>query len=97
MPYGDLIDKPAHGGGVRVKTYLFSVELSQEEEGRRWSVWVPTLPGLTSWGHAKEEARRNIQDAAEAYLEDMVESGETVPLEAGKIDVIDRPAIAVTR
>ena len=78
-----------------MKTYLFRVELQEEEDGR-WSVWVPGLPGLTSWGHTREEALRNIQDAAEAYVADMVETGESIPVETGKIDVIDRPAVAVT-
>jgi predicted RNase H-like HicB family nuclease len=78
-----------------VKTYLFRVEVQEEEDGR-WSVWVPGLPGLTSWGHTREEALRNIQDAAEAYVEDMVETGESIPVETGKIDVFDRPAVAVT-
>ena len=78
-----------------MKTYLFRVELQQEEDGR-WSVWVPALSGLTSWGHTKEEALRNIQDAAEAYVEDMIEAGESIPVEAGKIDVIEKPAVAVT-
>jgi predicted RNase H-like HicB family nuclease len=78
-----------------VKTYLFQVELQQEEDGR-WSVWIPGMPGLATWGHTREEALRNIQDAAEAYLEDMLEAGESIPLEAGRIDVIERPAVAVT-
>lgn len=78
-----------------MKTYLFRVEL-REESDERWSVWVLSLPGLTSWGHTKEEALRNIQDAAEAYIEDMVEAGEQVPLAAGRIDLIDAPAVAVT-
>ena len=65
-------------GGMHVKTYLFRVELQEEKDGR-WSVWIPTLPGLTSWGHTKGEALRNIQDAAEAYVEDMIEAGEPVP------------------
>jgi predicted RNase H-like HicB family nuclease len=54
------------------------------------------MPGLTSWGHTKEEALRNIQDAAEAYVEDMIEAGESVPVEAGKVELIDEPAVAVT-
>ena len=78
-----------------MKTYLFQVELQQETDGR-WSVWIPGLPGLTSWGHTQEEALRNVQDAAEAYVEDMTEAGESVPLEPGKVDVIERPAVAVT-
>lgn len=78
-----------------MKTYLFRVELQQEQDGR-WSVWIPALAGLASWGHTKEEALRNIQDAAEAYVEDMVEAGDSIPLEAGQVDVIERPAVAVT-
>lgn len=78
-----------------MRTYLFSIELEREEDGR-WSVWVPALPGLASWGHTKEEALRNIQEAAEVYVEDMLEAGESVPTEAGKIEVIERAAVAVT-
>ncbi len=78
-----------------VKTYLFQVELQQEEDGR-WSVGIPALVGLASWGHTKAEALRNIQDAAEAYVEDMVEVGDSIPLAAGKIELIERPAVAVT-
>lgn len=71
-----------------MKTYLFRVELQREEDGR-WSVWVSGMPGLASWGHTKEEALRNIQDAAEAYIEDMLEAGEPIPVETGKVDVLD--------
>lgn len=78
-----------------MKTYLFGVELQEEADGR-WSVWIPALPGLTSWGHTKEEALKNIQDAAEAYVEDMIEAGESVPVQTGKVDVLERPAVAVT-
>ena len=78
-----------------MKTYLFQVELQQEEDGR-WSVWIPALVGLASWGHTKAEALRNIQDAAEAYVEDMVEAGDSIPLVSGKIELIERPAVAVT-
>ena len=78
-----------------MKTYLFQVELQQENDGR-WSVWTPGLPGLASWGHTKEEALRNIQDAAEAYVEDMLEAGDPIPLESGKVDVIEQPTVAVT-
>ena len=85
----------ASPGGIRLKTYLFRVELRQEDDGR-WSVWIPRLPGLASWGITKEEALRNIQDAAEAYVEDMLEARETIPVEGGMVEVIDPPVVAVT-
>lgn len=78
-----------------MRTYVLPVELQEETDGR-WSVWVPALPGLTSWGHTKAEALRNIQDAAEAYVADMIEAGEAIPVAAGQIEVIENPAVAVT-
>ena len=78
-----------------MKTYLFKVELKREEDGR-WSVSIPTLKGCTSWGHSREEALKNIQDAAEAYLEDMKDTGEGITFREGEVEVIDTPAVAVT-
>lgn len=78
-----------------MKTYVFSVELKEETDGR-WSVWIAGFPGLTSWGHTRDEALRNIQDAAEAYLEDLLEAGEPLPAGAAKVDVLEKPAVAVT-
>lgn len=79
---------------IRVKTYIFKVALQQEKDGR-WSIWVPALPGCTAWGHTKEEALKAIQDAAEAYLEDMIEVGEPVP-GLPDVEIIEAPAVAVT-
>lgn len=50
-----------------MKTYRFSVAVKEEGDGR-WSLWIPGFPGLASWGRTRQEALRNIQDAAEAYL-----------------------------
>jgi antitoxin HicB len=82
-------------GGVTVKTYVFHVELQEEADGR-WSVWIPALRGCASWGHSREEALRNIQDAAELYVEDMIEAGEAISSHAGEIEIREKPAVAVT-
>jgi len=40
------------------------------------------LPGLArrhTWGHAPEEALVNIREAAELYVEDLIEAGEAIP------------------
>jgi predicted RNase H-like HicB family nuclease len=95
MPFPTVRGKFSQSGGTIVKPYLFRVELQEESDGR-WSVWVPALPGLTTWGHTKEEALRNVQDAAEAYVGDMIEAGDAIPLAAGRIDLIDAPVVAVT-
>ncbi len=78
-----------------MKTYILGVELQEESDGR-WSVWVPGLPGCASWGHTKEEALRNIRDAAELYVEDMLEAGEEIPAQAVRVEVREEPAIAVS-
>jgi predicted RNase H-like HicB family nuclease len=83
------------GGGAIVKTFILGVELQQESDGR-WSVWVPGLPGCASWGHTKEEALHNIKDAAEVYIEDLLEAGQEIPLQGVRIEVRDEPVIAVT-
>jgi hypothetical protein len=44
-----------------VKTYLFQVELEQEDDGR-WSAWIETLPGCAAWGYSKEEALEAIKE-----------------------------------
>ena len=41
----------------------------EEDEGG-FSVWVPDLPGCASQGETFEEAKKNIREAIELYLED---------------------------
>jgi predicted RNase H-like HicB family nuclease len=57
-----------------VKSYIFRVELVEEDDGR-WSAGVSALPGCATWGHTREEALRNIRDAVEAYVRDMQKAG----------------------
>jgi len=61
-------------------TYLFQAEVEQEEDGR-WSAWIEALPGCATWGYTKEEALEALREAAQAYLEVMVEKGQPVPVE----------------
>jgi predicted RNase H-like HicB family nuclease len=77
-----------------VKTYLFQVELVEEDDGR-WSAGVPMLPGCATWGYTREEALHNIHDAVEAYIRDMQNAGEDIPKNA-TTQVIEEPVVAVT-
>ncbi len=61
-----------------MKTYIFEVDLEQEEDGR-WSALVPALPGCNAWGYTKEETLQAIRDNAEMYLEVLIEFGEPMP------------------
>jgi predicted RNase H-like HicB family nuclease len=80
--------------GRPVKTYIFQVEVEQEEDGH-WSAWIEALPGCATWGYTKEEAVRNIHDAVEAYVASMRKAGDVIPQKA-VLQVIDEPAVAVT-
>ena len=75
-------------------TYVLTAEIEQDEDGR-WSAWIDALPGCTAWGHTREEALLALQDAADAYIEDMEETDGQV-LER-VIEVVDSPLVVVTR
>jgi len=78
-----------------MKTFVLRVDLKEEEDGR-WSASIPTLPGCSSWGYSRQDALINIKDAAEIYIEDMVDAGEGFPSPSDRIKIIDEPAIAVS-
>jgi predicted RNase H-like HicB family nuclease len=78
---------------MAVKSYVFPVELVEEEDGR-WSAGIPILPGCAAWGYTKEEALTAIQEAAEAYVEDMIEAGDALPKKG--VLVVDAPVVTVT-
>ena len=61
-----------------MKTYIFRVEIEQEEDGR-WSAEVPTLPGCATWGHTKNEALLSIQEATRLYIESLLALREPIP------------------
>jgi predicted RNase H-like HicB family nuclease len=70
-----------------MNTYVFKVviEADQFEDGRTgWHGSCPVLKGCHTWGHTYEEALGNVQEAVELYVQDLVESGEQIPVEAGK-------------
>ena len=75
-----------------MKTYVFRVQLEEEEDGR-WSSWIDALPGCAAWGYTKEEALQAVQDAAEAYVEDLLETGERVP--DGEAEATTPPVVTV--
>ena len=75
-------------------TYVITAEIEQDEDGR-WSAWIDALPGCAAWGHTREEALLALQDAADAYIEDMEETDEQVQKRG--IEVVNSPLVVVTR
>jgi predicted RNase H-like HicB family nuclease len=58
----------------------YTVLLEPEDEGG-FHAFVPALPGLHTYGSTRDEAVERATEAAEAYLEDVLEQGETLPTE----------------
>ena len=58
----------------------YTVVLLREDDGG-YVAKVPILPGCVSQGDTWDEARSNIQEAAELYVEDCKAMGHPVPFE----------------
>lgn len=56
----------------------YRVVVEQDEDGV-FVVEVPSLPGCISQGITRDEAIRNVREAAELYLESLHEHGEPIP------------------
>ena len=79
---------------IAVKSYVFQAALEQEEDGR-WSAWIEALPGCATWGHSREEALEALKEAAQAYLEVLVEKGRQIP-ETDTVQTANALLVAVT-
>ena len=75
-----------------MKSYIFSIEL--EEDNGRWCASVPALEdkGAATWGNTKDEALRNIQEVTQMVIECLLEDGLPLP---DSVQSSDQPAIAV--
>ena len=76
-----------------MKSYVFRVDLEQDQDV--WRASVPELEarGAATWGHTKEEALRNIHEVAQIVIEALLEDGERLP---ASVTEIDQPVVAVT-
>jgi predicted RNase H-like HicB family nuclease len=55
----------------------YTVILQRESDGGYVAV-VPSLPGCVSQGDTHEEALKNIEEAAELYIEDVQATGDQI-------------------
>ena len=56
----------------------FRVLIEQEKEGM-FVATCPTLPGCVSQGKTRSEAKKNITEAIEGYLESLKNHGDPIP------------------
>jgi len=83
-----------------MKTYVFKIVIEQDqfEDGRpAWHASCPALKGCHTWGHSYEEALANAREAVELYVQDLIEVGEQIPVDAQQGTVeLPVPAVAVS-
>lgn len=65
----------------------------QDEDGV-WIAEVPSLPGCISQGQTRDEAVRNVAEAAEVWIDAMRDLGESVPPDNGSVQVVPIPGTA---
>ena len=56
----------------------FRVLIEQDEDGS-FVATCPTLPGCLSEGKTRKEAKENITEAIQGYLESLKKHGEPIP------------------
>ncbi len=51
-----------------------SITFKLEKDGKKWHAYCPELRGCLTFGSTKEQALKNLKDAAMLYLEDEIEN-----------------------
>ncbi len=70
-----------------MKSYVFRIVLeddAHEDGSRAVHAYCPALPGCHTWGHTQQEALARIQEAVSLYVDDLIEAGQLVPVNAEK-------------
>ena len=58
--------------------YRFSAGLVEEEDGG-WSAWLNEIPWCCTQGDTKEDAIRELHDAASVVVQYLEQKGEAIP------------------
>ena len=62
-----------------MSNYSFTVVIQKEPEDDGYLAYVPGLPGCNSGGLTVEEARANIQEALQGFVEMLKAHGDPIP------------------
>ncbi|MGD0651558.1 MAG: type II toxin-antitoxin system HicB family antitoxin [Verrucomicrobiia bacterium] len=57
----------------------------EPDEPKGFHVWVPALRGCHSFGTTVDEAKRNIREAIDLYLESLEARGLPIPRESTRV------------
>lgn len=64
-----------------------------EEGETSFGAYVPDLPGCVAVGETEEEVKHLIQEAIEFHLEDLQESGVSIPKPSSKSEYVEVLAV----
>lgn len=65
---------------MKTKIFRYTVVFLQDSSGG-YTASVPLLPGCVTQGEDLEEAKENIKEAIEVYIETLKEDGDEIPTE----------------
>lgn len=65
--------------------YMVVIEKGENSFG----AYVPDLPGCVAVGETEEEVKQLIQEAIEFHLEDLQDSGATIPRPLSKSEYVE--------
>ena len=65
---------------MKLKELSYTAVIQQDEAGNHL-VSFPALPGCVTFGRTHEEALEMAQEVLELWVEELVESGESLPIE----------------
>jgi len=60
------------------KNQIFKIVI-EKDEPNSYHVWCPALPGCHSQGDTIDEARKNIVEAIQGYLETLISRKKSLP------------------
>jgi len=82
------------------KILEYTVLFTPDEESGGFVVEVPSLPGCVTQGETVEEAKKNVKEAIELFLETLEERGLEAPQDEepnffkSKVSVVFEPKLA---
>ena len=79
-----------------MQNYTFRVLIEPDED--RWLAYCPALDhyAAETWGHTKEEARKNIYEVIRMVVEALLEEGVPIPKESGDLGSVSLEQVAVS-
>jgi antitoxin HicB len=63
-----------------MKTYTFRIIIEPDEKNT-FHGYAPSLPGCHTWGKSLKETKKNLREAIELYLEDLIKEKKSIPQE----------------